>query len=86
MISNTNRIFRCIEEVELAKWDSDNDCFSDEIMTVIEDSLWKSTGKGYVCDGEVRLEKIGTVEWIEISWKTLERHFRECLKEEVDKI
>lgn len=70
-----NKIFECKKEFELSKWDADNDCFSDEIMTIEKGSVWECFGKGYICDAEVRLENIDSDEWIEISEETLQEYF-----------
>lgn len=72
-----NRIYECTTEFEISKWDSDNDCFSDEVMTVEKGSVWECTGKGFVCDGENRLEDIDSGAWIEVSNETLDVYFKD---------
>ena len=74
-LDNVVRVYECKKEFELSKWDTDNDCFSDEIMTVEKGSMWQCTGSGYICGGEIRLESFDTSEWIEMSKETFKEYF-----------
>ena len=69
-----DRIFECKKEFGVSKWDNDNDCFSDEIMTIEKGSVWECSGYGYICGGEVRLIN-DDGEWLELSKETLDEYF-----------
>ena len=71
------RVYECKKELEVAKWDSDNDCFLDEMIVIEKGSAWGYNGYGTVCGGEVRLDNEDTGEWLEISKETLQEYFKD---------
>ena len=71
------RVYECKKEFEVAKWDNDNDCFSDELMVIEKGSVWGNNGYGHICDGEVRLDNEDTGEWLELSKETLQEYFKD---------
>lgn len=75
-----DRIFECKKEFEVSKWDNDNDCFSDEIITIEKGSVWECSGRGYICDGEIRLINEDG-EWLEISKETLHEYFNDITED-----
>lgn len=69
--------YQCIKEFELSKWDSDHDCFSDEIMTIEIGSQWIRENSSCIIGGEIFLSSKDNTEWIEISKNTLNSYFDE---------
>lgn len=74
----SQKVYECKKGFSVDKWDNDNDCFSDEFMTIEEGSVWSRCGYNYrVIDGEIRLENDDTGDWLEIDKDTLEEHFKD---------
>mgnify|MGYP001018320666 CR=1 FL=1 len=67
--------YKCIKSFEVERYD-DDDCWTEDYQAVEVGSVWEETSNNYI-GGELHLEAVEGLRWLEISRETLNQYFEE---------
>lgn len=75
-----DKAYTCVEGFSIEKWDDNGFPIDNEYVEVEKGSLWLTPeeDENYrFIDGDIRLERTDSLQWIEITKEHLEKHFKE---------
>lgn len=69
--------YQCVKSFDVEKYDDDG-FNEDETRLIVAGSIWeRDMSDNRIIGGEVKLDNPKTLEWLEISFDTFERYFRQ---------